>query len=94
MKSAPLRAIVPQSAAPPPGRNETPAELAARAGADSGYFSSGEQHDKSGTTPEQAWRRFTPGDLVALVELHQRHFPGMPLPAEIQRRIGRAWGHS
>jgi hypothetical protein len=93
MMCVPLRAIVPHSAAPPPPKSETPAELAARAGADSGYYSGGEQYDKSRAKAAQAWRQFTPAGLVALVDLHQRHFPGIPLPAEIQRRIGRAWGH-
>ena len=50
MMIASLRAIVSPSAAPPPPRGETPAELAARAGVYSAYFSSGEaNHTRRGT---------------------------------------------
>ena len=38
------------------------------------------------------WRQGLPPDVIALVTEHRRHRPGDPLPAPVQKRIGRYWG--
>lgn len=91
MMVAPPVSIVPQTAAPPPPEKDTPAELEARAGADSGYYSGSEANDKATRLVAQPWQRCVPAPLLIAVRLHRAHRPRDPLPIDLQQHVAACW---
>ena len=43
---------------------------------------------------EQLLRCSTPSESLVRVRLHRKYMPDIPLPASLQREIGRVWGRA